>query len=46
MAEVEVKVKAGKVVAAITEGSAKRLKLNAGDKVAVIFKATEVLIGK
>jgi molybdopterin-binding protein len=46
MAEVEVKVKAGKVVAAITEGSAKRLKLKAGDKVAVIFKATEVLIGK
>jgi molybdopterin-binding protein len=46
MAEVEVKVKAGKVVAAITDGSAKRLKLKAGDKVTVIIKATEVLIGK
>jgi molybdate transport system regulatory protein len=46
MAEVEVKVKAGKVVAAITESSIKRLKLKAGDKVTVIIKATEVLIGK
>ena len=46
MAEVEVKVKAGKVVAAITDGSAKRLKLKSGDKVTVLIKATEVLIGK
>jgi molybdate transport system regulatory protein len=46
MAEVEVKVRAGKVVAAITDGSLKRLKLKAGDKVTVIIKATEVLIGK
>jgi molybdate transport system regulatory protein len=46
MAELEVKVKAGKVVAAITDGSLKRLKLKAGDKVTVIIKATEVLIGK
>ena len=46
MAEVEVKVKSGKVVAAITDGSLKRLKLKAGDKVTVIIKATEVLIGK
>jgi molybdopterin-binding protein len=46
MAEVEVKVKAGKVVAAITDGSLKRLKLKAGDRVTVIIKATEVLIGK
>jgi molybdate transport system regulatory protein len=46
MAEVEVKVKAGTVVAAITDGSAKRLKLKAGDRVTVIIKATEVLIGK
>jgi molybdopterin-binding protein len=46
MAEVEVKVKAGKVVAAITAGSLKRLKLEAGDKITVIIKATEVLIGK
>jgi molybdate transport system regulatory protein len=46
MAEVEVKVRAGKVVAAITDGSLKRLKLKAGDKVTVIIKATEILIGK
>jgi molybdopterin-binding protein len=46
MAEVEVKVRAGKVVAAITDGSFKRLKLKAGDRVTVIIKATEVLIGK
>jgi molybdopterin-binding protein len=46
MAEVEVKVKPGKVVAAITDGSVKRLKLKTGDKVTVIIKATEVLIGK
>ena len=46
MAEVEVKVRAGKVVAAITDASVKRLKLKTGDKVTVIIKATEVLIGK
>jgi molybdate transport system regulatory protein len=46
MAEVEVKVKAGKVVAAITDSSVRRLKLKAGDRVTVIIKATEVLIGK
>jgi molybdopterin-binding protein len=46
MAEVEVKIKAGRVVAAITDGSLKRMKLKAGDKVTVIIKATEVLIGK
>ena len=46
MAEVEVKIKPSKVVAAITDSSVKRLKLKAGDKVTVIVKATEVLIGK
>ena len=46
MAEVEVKVKPGKIVAAITEGSVKRLKLKTGDRVTVLIKATEVLIGK
>jgi molybdopterin-binding protein len=46
MAEVEVKVKAGRVVAAITDGSRKKLGLKAGDRVTVIIKATEVLIGK
>jgi len=46
MAEVEVKVKASKVVAAITDGSLKRLKLKTGDRVTVIIKATDMLIGK
>lgn len=46
MAEVEVRVEAGDVVAAITDASLKRLSLKAGDRVTVIFKATEVLIGK
>ncbi len=46
MAEVEVKVEAGTVVAAITDSSAKRLGLKTGDKVTVIIKATEVMIGK
>jgi molybdate transport system regulatory protein len=46
MAEVEVKIEAGNVVAAITDGSLKRLNLKAGDHVTVIIKATEVLIGK
>ena len=48
MAEVEVKVKvrAGNIVAAITAGSLKKLKLEPGDRVTVIIKATEVLIGK
>jgi molybdate transport system regulatory protein len=46
MAEVEVKVKAGKVVAAITDGSLRRLKIKTGDRVTVIIKATEVMIGK
>ena len=46
MAEVEVKVRPGKVVAAITDGSVKRLKLKSGDRVTVIIKATDVLIGK
>jgi len=46
MAEVEVKVEAGSVVAAITDGSLKRLGIKAGDRVTVIIKATEVMIGK
>jgi molybdate transport system regulatory protein len=46
MAEVEMKIEAGNVVAAITDGSLKRLSLKAGDRVTVIIKATEVLIGK
>src|ERR1700738_2569171 len=46
MAEVEVKIEPGNVVAAITDGSLKRLGLKAGDRVTVIIKATEVLIGR
>lgn len=46
MAEVEVKVEGGNVAAAITDASLKRLSLKAGDRVTVIIKATEVLIGK
>ena len=46
MAEIEVKIEAGDVVAAITAGSATALDLKEGDRVTVIVKATEVLIGK
>jgi molybdopterin-binding protein len=46
MAEVEVRVEAGTLVAAITDNSVKRLGLKSGDKVTVIIKATEVMIGK
>jgi molybdopterin-binding protein len=46
MAEVEVQIQAGSVVAAITDGSRQRLDIKEGDEVDVIIKATEVLIGK
>src|ERR1700686_1130447 len=46
MAEVEVKVDAGSVVAAITDGSLKRLGIKAGDRVTVIIKATVGMLGK
>jgi molybdate transport system regulatory protein len=46
MAEVVVKVDASTIVAAITRGSLEGLDLKAGDKVTVIIKATEVIIGK
>lgn len=46
MAEVEVRVEAGTLVAVITDSSVKRLGLKSGDKVTVIIKATEVMIGK
>ena len=38
MAEVEVKVDAGNVVAAITDGSLKRLNLKSGDRVTSLSK--------
>ena len=46
MAEVLIDVEAGSIVAAITRGSAESLELKAGDKVTVIIKSTEVMIGK
>jgi molybdopterin-binding protein len=46
MAEVTVEVDAGAVVAAITRSSAESLELKPGDKVTVVIKATEVMIGK
>ncbi len=46
MAEVVVDVAGQEVVADITKGSVDRLKLNTGDQVTVIIKATEVIIGK
>jgi molybdate transport system regulatory protein len=44
MAEVTVHVEAGSVAAAITDSSRERLNLKAGDQVAVVIKATEVMI--
>jgi molybdate transport system regulatory protein len=46
MAEVVVSVDAATVVAAITKGSLESLDIKKGDKVTVIIKATEVIIGK
>ena len=46
MAEVIVQVGRQEVVAAITSGSAKRMKLKVGDQVFAIIKATEVMIAK
>jgi molybdate transport system regulatory protein len=46
MAEIEVRIEGGDVVAAITDSSRERLALKAGDKVMVIIKSTEVMIGK
>ena len=44
MAEVTVSVEAGLITAAITDTSRERLNLKEGDSVAVIIKATEVMI--
>lgn len=46
MAEVEVQVEAGPMVAAITDASRANLDLKEGDEVTVVIKATEVLIAK
>jgi molybdopterin-binding protein len=46
MAEVTVEIDPAQVTAAITKGSVERLGLKSGDKVTVIIKSTEVMIGK
>ncbi len=46
MAEVAVDVGGQEVVSAITRSSAERLNLQAGDRVTVIIKSTEVMLGK
>ena len=46
MAEIAVRIEAGDVVAAITAGSATALELKEGDRVTVVVKSTEVMIGK
>jgi molybdopterin-binding protein len=46
MAEVEVRIEPGQMVAAITDRSRDALELKEGDQVTVIIKSTEVLIGK
>jgi molybdopterin-binding protein len=44
MAEVTVSVDPGTITAAITDSSRERLDLKDGDQVAVVIKATEVMI--
>lgn len=46
MAEVEVRIEPGQVVAAITDHSREALEVKQGDRVTVIIKSTEVMIGK
>ena len=46
MAEIIVQVESGSVVAAITDGSREHLSIKKGDRVTVIVKSTDVLIGK
>lgn len=46
MAEVVVDVSGTELVSAITRGSVERLGLTEGDRVTVIIKSTEVMLGK
>jgi molybdopterin-binding protein len=46
MAEIEVQIEPGTVVAAITDASRANLDLKEGDRVTVVIKSTEVLIAK
>ena len=46
MAEVTVDIGGQEVVSAITRSSVERLNLQMGDRVTVIIKSTEVMLGK
>src|SRR5262249_62286034 len=46
MAEIEVSIEPGTIVAAIPDASRERLGLKTGDRVTVFIKATDVLLGK
>jgi len=46
MTEVVMQVGDQELVAAITSGSAKRMKMKVGDRVFAVIKATEVMIAK
>ena len=46
MAEVRVRIGDQEVVSVITSGSARRLRLAAGDEVVAVIKSTEIMIGK
>ncbi|HTT66869.1 MAG TPA: TOBE domain-containing protein [Gemmatimonadales bacterium] len=46
MAEVRVRIGDQELVSVITSGSARRLRLRAGDDVFAVIKSTEVMIGK
>jgi molybdopterin-binding protein len=46
MAEVVVDVGGQEIVSAVTRGGVEKLQLAEGDSVTVVFKATEVMLGK
>ncbi len=46
MAEVRVRIGDQELVSVITSGSARRLRLAAGDEVVAVIKSTEIMIGK
>jgi len=47
MAEVRIELPGGQeIVSAITRGAAEGLRLQAGDEVVAIIKATEIIVGK
>ena len=46
MAEITVNIDPGLVTAVITDSSRERLSLAEGDRVTVVIKSTEVMIGK